>query len=44
MGGGLENRCVGRVYGADGAVRLNFVNICIDASYCKIYELFYSTS
>jgi len=22
MGGGLENRCVGRVYGADGAVRL----------------------
>ena len=21
MGGGLENRCVGRVYGADGAVR-----------------------
>ena len=22
MGGGLERRCVGRVYGADGAVRL----------------------
>jgi len=22
MGGGLENRCVGRVYGADFAVRL----------------------
>ena len=22
MGGGLESRCVGRVYGADGAVRL----------------------
>jgi len=22
LGGGLENRCVGRVYGADGAVRL----------------------
>ena len=21
MGGGLERRCVGRVYGADGAVR-----------------------
>jgi len=21
MGGGLESRCVGRVYGADGAVR-----------------------
>ena len=23
MGGGLESRCVGREYGADGAVRLN---------------------
>jgi len=23
MGGGLESRCVGRVYGADGAVRLH---------------------
>jgi len=22
MGGGLESRCVGRVYGADGAMRL----------------------
>ena len=22
MGGGLESRCVGRVYGADGAVHL----------------------
>jgi len=22
MGGGLESRCLGRVYGADGAVRL----------------------
>jgi len=22
MGGGLESRCVGRVYGAEGAVRL----------------------
>ena len=22
MGGGLESRCVGRVYGADGAARL----------------------
>ena len=22
MGGGLESRCVGRVYGADGAVRV----------------------
>jgi hypothetical protein len=23
IGGGLESRCVGRVYGADGAVRCN---------------------
>jgi len=23
MGGGLESRCVGRVYGSDGAVRLH---------------------
>jgi len=23
MGGGLESRCVGRVYGVDGAVRLH---------------------
>jgi len=23
MGGGLESRCVGRVYGADSAVRLH---------------------
>jgi len=22
MGGGLDSRCIGRVYGADGAVRL----------------------
>ena len=25
MGGGLESRCVGRVYGADGAVRLAYL-------------------
>jgi len=25
MGGGLESRCVGRLYGADGAVRLALV-------------------
>jgi len=24
MGGGLENRCVGRVYGADGAVLIYY--------------------
>ena len=27
MGGGLESRCVGRVCGADGAVRLTVRNI-----------------
>jgi len=26
MGGGLKSRCVGRVYGADGAVRLHYIN------------------
>ena len=26
MGGGLESRCVGRVYGADGAVRLRTIH------------------
>ena len=27
MGGGLESRCVGRVYGADGSVLAYFMNI-----------------
>jgi len=27
MGGGLESRCVGRVYGADGAVPFNFIDV-----------------
>jgi len=27
MGGGLESRCVGRVYGADGAVRAKNISI-----------------
>jgi len=44
VGGGLESRCVGRMCGAGVAVRLNFIKICIDASHCKIYELFCSTS
>jgi len=29
MGGGLESRCLGRVYGADGAVRLHQVGISL---------------
>jgi len=29
MGGGLESRCVGRVYGADGAVRAHQVGISL---------------
>ena len=28
MVGGLESRCVGSVYGADGAVRLMMMGIC----------------
>ena len=27
MGGGLESRCVGRVYGADGAVHGTYCNV-----------------
>ena len=39
MGGGLESCCVGRVYGADGAVRLVVsstfeVSICTDIMTC----------
>jgi len=31
MGGGLESRCVGRVYGADGAVRSHdLCHLCIN--------------
>ena len=38
MGGGLESRCVGRVYGANGAVRLHGTirtaqEICADGPY-----------
>jgi len=32
MGGGLESRCVGRVYGADGAahgtIRMSLMELC----------------
>jgi len=37
MGGGLENRCIGRVYGADGAVHgmpRNFVSC--SSVYCSM--------
>jgi len=44
MGGGLESRCVGRVYGADGAVRLTLHLPFVSASFpavkfrtCNIY-------
>jgi len=33
MGGGLESRCVGRVYGADGAVRPNGTIRTINTTY-----------
>ena len=32
MGGGLESRCVGRVYGADGALRLQKTICCNSTS------------
>jgi len=35
MGGGLESRCVGRVCGADGAVRLHGT-ICTVSSSCGV--------
>jgi len=31
MGGGLESRCVGRVYGADGEMRSFGLSLCEDA-------------
>jgi len=35
MGGGLESRCVGRVYGADGAVRHTSIKLpsCIKLAF-----------
>jgi len=40
MGGGLESRCVGRVYGADGAVRRSISNAPDDGRmYPKHVEL-----
>jgi len=41
MGGGLESRCVGRVYGADGAVRRNSTSNAPDdgCMYSKHFEL-----
>jgi len=34
MGGGLESRCVGRVYGADGAVHgtIHFISVVLSKS------------
>ena len=29
MDGGLESRCVGRVYGADGAARVTYTSILV---------------
>jgi len=33
MGGGLESRCVGPVYGADGAVQLHSTNRTVHTTY-----------
>jgi len=39
MGGAIENRCLGRVYGADGAVRLCTVRMvscdCVRCGWCR---------
>ena len=35
MGGGLESRCVGRVYGADGTVHGN-IFIVNRSYYCEV--------
>jgi len=35
MGGGLESRCVGRVYGGDGAMSYQVLN----SEYCKSEKL-----
>jgi len=41
MGGGLESRCVGRVYGADGAVAFHFISLSVAfVAYifmCRVY-------
>jgi len=38
MGGGRESRCVGRVYGADGAVRLNGTNRTVNTTYAAVLK------
>jgi len=40
MGGGLESRCVGRVYGADGAVRRHHPHQVGIPLYFVIFEVF----
>ena len=38
MGGGLDSRCVGRVYGADGAVHGNQPDLTIQTTEYPIYR------
>ena len=38
MGGGLESRCVGRVYGADGAVRRHQSALIFAGHYNTCYK------
>ena len=40
MGGGLERRCVGRVCGADGAVRRTGNSLIIPAAVLRIHLTF----
>ena len=38
MGGGLKSRCVGRVYGADGAVRPHGTMRTVHTSYAAVLK------
>jgi len=40
MDGSLESRCVGSVYGADGAVR-GTVHSVTDCQYCSKFSIYY---
>jgi len=39
MGGGLESRCVGCVYGADGAARQAFIFLCCHAQVILVAKI-----
>ena len=39
MGGGLESRCVGRIYGVDGAVRRHMLRSSIRRTASQLHSL-----